>query len=158
MCGSIDGDKVSLPGPRDMPIEVCPHACRVVGLVSKWPHDHDVPSARPELATTRAGHGADGSAAMDATVEVAQRGIGIPPRRHRVAPPARRSLPPLAGLLAAGGPFAGPLVLDAGDGEPDQLGDGVIAVEVAAGLGDLAELVVKLSMLLSCRATSSRLG
>jgi len=50
---------------------------------------------------------------------------------------------PPAGLLAAGGPLAGSLVLDVDDGEPEQLDDGVVGREVAAGLGDLAELVVQ---------------
>jgi hypothetical protein len=36
-----------------------------------------------------------------------------------------------------------PLVLDVDDGEPQQLDDGVVGREVAAGLGDLAELVVQ---------------
>lgn len=31
-----------------MPIKVCPDAGRVVGLVSEWPHDHDVPSVRDQ--------------------------------------------------------------------------------------------------------------
>jgi hypothetical protein len=49
----------------------------------------------------------------------------------------------LAVLAAAGLALAGPLVLDVDDGEPEQLDDGVVAGEVAAGLGDLAELVVQ---------------
>jgi hypothetical protein len=50
---------------------------------------------------------------------------------------------PLAVLQAAGGALARPFVLDVDDGEPEQLDDGVVAGEVAAGLGDLAELVVQ---------------
>ena len=49
----------------------------------------------------------------------------------------------LAGGLAAGRALAGALVLDVDDGQPQQLDDGVVAREVAAGLGDLAELVVQ---------------
>jgi hypothetical protein len=48
-----------------------------------------------------------------------------------------------AGFGAAGGALAGPFVLDVDDGQPQQLDDGVVAGEVAAGLGDLAELVVQ---------------
>jgi hypothetical protein len=47
----------------------------------------------------------------------------------------------LAGGLAAGVALADALVLDVDDGQPQQLDHGVIAREVAAGLGDLAELV-----------------
>jgi hypothetical protein len=47
------------------------------------------------------------------------------------------------GGLAAGVALAGALVLDVDDREPQQLDDGVVAGEVAAGLGDLAELVVQ---------------
>jgi hypothetical protein len=50
---------------------------------------------------------------------------------------------PLAALLAAGFALAGSFVLDVDDGEPGQLDDGVVGREVAAGLGDLAELVVQ---------------
>ena len=49
----------------------------------------------------------------------------------------------LAGFGPACGAFAGPLVLDVDDRQPEQLDDGVVAGEVAAGLGDLAELVVQ---------------
>jgi hypothetical protein len=49
----------------------------------------------------------------------------------------------LAGVLPAGGALAGALVLDVDDGQPQELDDGVVAGEVAAGLGDLAELVVQ---------------
>jgi hypothetical protein len=48
-----------------------------------------------------------------------------------------------AGGLAAGVALAGALVLDVDDGEPQELDDGVVGREVAAGLGDLAELVVQ---------------
>jgi hypothetical protein len=44
---------------------------------------------------------------------------------------------------AAGDAFAGAFVLDVDDGEPQELDDGVVAGEVAAGFGDLAELVVQ---------------
>jgi hypothetical protein len=50
---------------------------------------------------------------------------------------------PLAGLPAAGLALPGPVVLDVDDGEPEQLDDGVVGREVAAGLGDLAEPVVQ---------------
>ena len=50
---------------------------------------------------------------------------------------------PLAGLAAAGLALPGSLVFYVNDGEPGQLDDGVVAGEVAAGLGDLAELVVQ---------------
>jgi hypothetical protein len=50
---------------------------------------------------------------------------------------------PLAGLLAAGLALACSFVLDVDDREPEQLDDGVVGREVAAGLGDLAELVVQ---------------
>jgi hypothetical protein len=43
--------------------------------------------------------------------------------------------------VAAGLALARSLVLDVDDGEPEQLDDGVVGREVAAGLGDLAELV-----------------
>jgi hypothetical protein len=49
----------------------------------------------------------------------------------------------LAGLGPAGLALAGPLVLDVDDGQPQELDDGVVAGEVAAGLGDLAQLVVQ---------------
>ena len=49
----------------------------------------------------------------------------------------------LAGSCRAGGALAGALVLDVDDRQPQQLDDGVVAGEVAAGLGDLAELVVQ---------------
>ena len=48
----------------------------------------------------------------------------------------------LAGFTAAFGAFAGAFVFDADDGQPQQLDDGVVAGEVAAGLGDFAEQVV----------------
>jgi len=48
-----------------------------------------------------------------------------------------------AGFGFAGGALAGPLVLDVDDRQPQQLDDGVVGREVAAGLGDLAELVVQ---------------
>jgi hypothetical protein len=50
---------------------------------------------------------------------------------------------PFPGLLAACFAFAGTLVLDVDDGQPEQLDHGVIAGEVASGFGDLAELVVQ---------------
>jgi len=56
---------------------------------------------------------------------------------------ARGLVAALAGLGAAGRALAGPLVLDVDDREPQQLDDGVVAGEVAAGLGDLAQLVVQ---------------
>jgi hypothetical protein len=40
----------------------------------------------------------------------------------------------LSVLLAAGGAFAGALVLDVDDGQPQELDDGVVGREVAAGL------------------------
>jgi hypothetical protein len=46
-------------------------------------------------------------------------------------------------LLAAGEALAGSFVLDVDDGEPEQLDGGVVGRVVAAGLGDLAELVVQ---------------
>jgi hypothetical protein len=49
----------------------------------------------------------------------------------------------LRGLLAACEALAGPFVLDVDDGEPQELDDGVVAGEVTAGFGDLAELVVQ---------------
>jgi len=49
----------------------------------------------------------------------------------------------LAGPGAAGLAFAGALVLDVDDGQPQQLDHGVVVREVTAGLGDLAELVVQ---------------
>jgi len=39
--------------------------------------------------------------------------------------------------------LAGPLVFDLDDGQPEQLDDGVVAGEVRAGLGHLAQLVVQ---------------
>jgi hypothetical protein len=42
-----------------------------------------------------------------------------------------------------GGAFAGALVFDVADGQPQQLDDGVVAGEVAAVLDDLAELVIQ---------------
>jgi hypothetical protein len=63
---------------------------------------------------------------------------------------------PFAVLLAAGLALAGALVLDVDDGEPEQLDGGVVGREVAAGLGDLAELVVqRLDRCWSCRAASA---
>jgi hypothetical protein len=41
---------------------------------------------------------------------------------------------PLAGGLASRQALAGALVLDVDDGQPEQLGDGVVAGEVAAAL------------------------
>ena len=49
----------------------------------------------------------------------------------------------LAVLAAAGLALAGSLVFDVDDGEPEQLDDGVVGREVAAGLGDFPELVVQ---------------
>jgi hypothetical protein len=46
-------------------------------------------------------------------------------------------------LLPAGLALAGALVFDVDDGEPQELDGGVVGREVAAGLGDLAELVVQ---------------
>jgi hypothetical protein len=48
-----------------------------------------------------------------------------------------------AGFGPAGGTLAGPFVFDVDDRQPQQLDDGVVGREVAAGLGDLAELVVQ---------------
>jgi hypothetical protein len=39
--------------------------------------------------------------------------------------------------------FPGPFVLDVDDGQPEQLDGGVVGRVVAAGFGDLAELVVQ---------------
>ena len=47
---------------------------------------------------------------------------------------ARGLIAALAGLATARGALAGPLVLDAGDRQPQQLDDGVVAGEVPAGL------------------------
>ena len=49
----------------------------------------------------------------------------------------------LAGVLPPGEAFAGPLVLDVDDGQPQQLDHGIVGREVAAGLRHLAELVVQ---------------
>jgi hypothetical protein len=49
----------------------------------------------------------------------------------------------LAGFLPPGGALAGALVLDVDDRQPEQLDDGVVGREVAAGLGDLPQLVVQ---------------
>jgi len=49
----------------------------------------------------------------------------------------------LAGFVPPGGALAGPFVLDVDDRQPQQLDDGVVGGEVAAGLGDLAQLVVQ---------------
>jgi hypothetical protein len=48
-----------------------------------------------------------------------------------------------AGFLAAGGALAGALVLNVDGGEPERLDDRVVGWEVAAGLDDLAKLVVQ---------------
>ena len=49
----------------------------------------------------------------------------------------------LGGQASFAGPVAGSLVLDVADGQPQQLDGGGVVGEVAAVLGDLAQLVVQ---------------
>lgn len=77
-------------------------------------------------------------------VGVVELGEGLAPAHGPLAfDEAGRLVRALAGGLAAGGALAGALVLDVDDGQPEQLDRGVVGRVVAAGFGDLAELVVQ---------------